>query len=240
MKKKLIIDLKSLAQDILQLEEGQEIDKLRKKIQEIYEKLSVLDYLNKNSDSSKDNIIDNQQVEKKVTTTSSVAETMESSFEEQMKKELEINSIKPKIHEVLHTHESIEEGSIDLDDLFTPTFDSIKDDFSQIEEFKDTVSLDDTENLFETKKDENKQLSLNDKLLKSNIQVGLNDRIAFVNNLFNYSQSDFNKTLSILNEFESEIEAKSYIQTTLKVKYNWIGKEEIEERFVLLVERKFL
>ena len=78
------------------------------------------------------------------------------------------------------------------------------------------------------------------KLLKNTIQIGLNDRIAFVNNLFNFSQLEFNQTLSILNRFELEADAKSYIKNSLKTKYDWNGKEEIEERFIILVERKFL
>ena len=72
------------------------------------------------------------------------------------------------------------------------------------------------------------------------IQIGLNDRIAFVNSLFNFNQSDFNRILNELNAFETEIEAKNYIQNNVKMKYNWTGKEDVEERFMLLVERKFL
>ena len=136
---------------------------------------------------------------------------------------------------------NIHEESIDnLEELFEPTFDSIKEDFSQKEEFKDTISLDETENLFETKRAETKSVSLNDKLLGKKIHVGLNDRIAFVNGLFNFNQSDFNRILNELNAFETEIEAKNYIQNSIKKKYDWSGKEAVEERFILLVERKFL
>ncbi len=94
--------------------------------------------------------------------------------------------------------------------------------------------------MFETKKEEAKQLSLNDKLLSSNIQIGLNDRIAFVNQLFNYSQSDFNTVLSGLNSYTNKNDALKYIEYTVKPKYNWKGKEELEERFILIIERKFL
>ena len=127
-----------------------------------------------------------------------------------------------------------------LSDLFVPTFNDIKEDMSQKEEFKDTVSLEETEKLFETKKEEIRQLSLNDRLLGSSIQVGLNDRIAFVNKLFNFSQSDFNKVLSRLNECSSREEALHYVQYEVKTIYNWKGKEELEERFISLIERKFI
>lgn len=127
-----------------------------------------------------------------------------------------------------------------LSDLFVPTFNDIKEDMSQKEEFKDTVSLEETEKLFETKKEEIRQLSLNDRLLGNSIQVGLNDRIAFVNKLFNFSQSDFNKVLNRLNEFSTKDEALHYVQYQVKVNYNWKGKEDLEERFISLIERKFM
>jgi hypothetical protein len=127
-----------------------------------------------------------------------------------------------------------------LSDLFVPTFNDIKEDMSQKEEFKDTVSLDETEKLFETKKEEIRQLSLNDRLVGSSIQIGLNDRIAFVNKLFNFSQSDFNKVLAHLNACATRDEALHYVQYQVKSNYNWKGKEELEERFISLIERKFI
>ncbi len=245
MKTKLIMELKNLARDILQLDEQAELDLLREKIQGLYERLAVLDYFDKASESPDEVEIENEQVEEK-NEFDFEKELKESTIDREIGRELERNSIKSqeqeliKSNEVDEKHEEIENESLDVENLFVPTFESIKDDFSQKEEFKDTVSLDETEKLFETKKVQKKQLSLNDRLLKNSIQVGLNDRIAFVNNLFNYSQSEFNNTLSILNNFESESEAKTYIKNTLKIKFNWNGKEEIEERFILLVERKFL
>jgi len=245
MKTKLIMELKNLARDILQLDEQAELDLLREKIQGLYERLAVLDYFDKASESPDEVEIENEQVEEK-NEFDFEKELKESTIDQELGRELERNSIKSqeqeliKSNEVDEKHEGVENESLDVENLFVPTFESIKDDFSQKEEFKDTVSLDETEKLFETKKVQSKQLSLNDRLLKNSIQVGLNDRIAFVNNLFNYSQSEFNNTLSVLNNFESESEAKTYIKNTLKIKFNWNGKEEIEERFILLVERKFL
>ena len=102
------------------------------------------------------------------------------------------------------------------------------------------ISLDETEKLFKTKKVEEKQLSLHDKFLSNSIQIGLNDRIAFVNNLFNYSQAEFNKTLSILNDCKTKHEAINYIHQTVKSRYNWQGEEELEERFLVIIERKFI
>ncbi len=81
--------------------------------------------------------------------------------------------------------------------------------------------------------------SLNDKL-QGDIQIGLNDRIAFVKNLFDGSQEDFNRVVSQLNTIKTEKEAKKFINKMVKPDYDWTDKEEFEERFISIVERKFL
>ena len=81
--------------------------------------------------------------------------------------------------------------------------------------------------------------SLNDRISNQKIQVGLNDRIAFVKHLFNFSQEDFNRVLSQLNTFNSENDCKNFIENKVKPDYNWVGKEEYEARLITLVERKF-
>jgi hypothetical protein len=121
------------------------------------------------------------------------------------------------------------------------------------DEFKDAISSDIATNLFERATKENpiiiekteeklesKQRSLNDALIKNNIQVGLNDRIAFVNQLFDGSQQDFNRVVSQLNSFKTEQEAKNFIYEFVKPDYDWSVKEEFEQRLIQLIERKFL
>lgn len=83
-------------------------------------------------------------------------------------------------------------------------------------------------------------VSLNDRLSKG-ITVGLNDRIAFVKHLFNNSNEDYNRVLSQLITFSTMEEAREFIDHMVKPDYNnWIGKEEYEERFLEVVEKKFL
>jgi hypothetical protein len=254
MQKDVIRDLKILAQDILQLEEVSELGLLRQKSQEINEKLTILEYLKsidlqESQSKTKSEVVakTNMTIEEKTVLGSAKNEMVEELNEDlkvEIVEEISIGSFElsepvEREGEILEIEASDEEVD-SLEDFFVPTFQSVKEDFSLKEEFKHTVSLDDTENLFVTKKTESKQLSLNDKLLNSSIQVGLNDRIAFVNQLFNFSQSEFNKALSVLNSFKTEGEAKNYINITLKQQYGWKNKEEILERFLFLVERKFL
>ena len=103
------------------------------------------------------------------------------------------------------------------------------------EELKDTIAVDVVADLFENAP----KKSLNDKL-QGDIQIGLNDRIAFVKNLFGGSQEDFNRVVSQLNTFKTEKEAKKFINKMVKPDYDWADKEELEERFMTIVERKFV
>ena len=102
------------------------------------------------------------------------------------------------------------------------------------EELQDIVSVDVMADLFENAQPK----SLNDRFA-NNIQIGLNDRIAFVKNLFNNQQEDYNRVVSQLNTFKSEKEAKNFINTMVKPDYNWSEQEELETRFMEILERKF-
>ncbi len=103
------------------------------------------------------------------------------------------------------------------------------------EELKDTIPVDVMANLFEMAQPK----SLNDALTK-NIQIGLNDRIAFVKNLFDGSQEDFNRVVSQLNSFKTEKEAIKFINKMVKPDYNWSEQEEFEARFMEIIQRKFI
>ena len=72
------------------------------------------------------------------------------------------------------------------------------------------------------------------------ITVGLNDRIAFEKNLFNGSSEDLNRVISQLNTIETFPEAKDFIEDLVKPDFNyWKGKEEYEERFMELIQKRF-
>ena len=77
-------------------------------------------------------------------------------------------------------------------------------------------------------------------LIKREIEVGLNDRLAFVKHLFNDSTEDFNRVISQLNTIDSEERAKAFIDNMVKPDYDgWAGQEEYELRLIKLVERRF-
>ena len=81
--------------------------------------------------------------------------------------------------------------------------------------------------------------SLNDRLT-NNLNIGLNDRLAFVKHLFGESADDYNRVISQLNTIETQERSISFINNMVKPEYNnWEGKEEYEQRFMAIVERKF-
>ena len=102
------------------------------------------------------------------------------------------------------------------------------------DEIQDTISVDVMADLFENVQPK----SLNDKLF-SNIQIGLNDRITFVKNLFEGDQENYNRVISQLNTFKTEKEARKFINKMVKPDYNWSEHEELENRFMEIVSRKF-
>jgi hypothetical protein len=85
-----------------------------------------------------------------------------------------------------------------------------------------------------------KDVSLNDKLSKE-IDIDLNDRIAFVKHLFGNSNEDYNRVLNQLITFDNFYETKNFIEEMVKPDYNdWQGKDDYAERFMDIIEKKFL
>jgi hypothetical protein len=85
-----------------------------------------------------------------------------------------------------------------------------------------------------------KVVSLNDKLSKG-IDIDLNDQIAFVKHLFGNSIEDYNRVLSQIITFDNFYETKAFIEEMVKPDYNdWKGKTDYEDRFMDIIEKKFL
>jgi hypothetical protein len=88
-------------------------------------------------------------------------------------------------------------------------------------------------------KTEYKSISLNDTLIKG-MNIGLNDRIAFVKHLFGGSNEDFNRVVSQISTYDSFEEVQQFIVDMVKPDYNnWHGKEDYADRFMNLIEKKF-
>ena len=71
-------------------------------------------------------------------------------------------------------------------------------------------------------------------------QSNQNNRLGFVKNLFENSTEDYDRVLSQLSTLSSFEEARDMLDSIIKPDYNnWEGQEEIEARFLEIIENKF-
>lgn len=79
--------------------------------------------------------------------------------------------------------------------------------------------------------------SLNDQL-KTELKVGLNDRLAFTKKLFEGNIEAYNRVMAKMSEFSNFQEAKTYLTTQVKPNYAWEEHEAVEQRFLEILEAK--
>ena len=128
------------------------------------------------------------------------------------------------------------------DDLFvkveSTAFETPKEE--KVETVLKTVAFDLDEIEIHEEVEESKSVTLNEKLAKG-INIDLNDRIAFTKHLFGNDPEDYNRVLNQLITFNTFYETRDFIRDMVKPDYNnWEGKEEYEERFMEIIEKKFL
>ena len=170
---------------------------------------------------------------------------------------------KPTPEEAAAVTFEIEQPSIEQPEIEQPEIDESKlsksaikqlADFIQQPEYTDeerilkqTPSLEEfisqSKNTVFDKKDTTHEVkpvqSLNDKFGKT-AQIGLNDKLAFVQKLFFGSESEYNKVVKHIADLHSMQDAVIYIEQEVKPNYNyWKGKEEYEQRFLDLVLKRF-
>ena len=249
MHKKLEADLMSLAHSILKMKNKEDVFALKEKAKVIYEKLSMLafveEYVNTTPglDVSKEELIEKVTqgfIAKELLAVEKVILEEEVEVEEEVVDDfIEKQNKEAKVEEILEQPFDELEEIIFSENEPEPIKDVVKVEINKTktleEELQDIISVDVMADLFENAQPK----SLNDKLVSS-IQIGLNDRIAFVKNLFNNQQEDYNRVISQLNTFKSEKEAIQFINKMLKPDYNWSEQEELETRFLEIITRKFV
>lgn len=246
MKKKIEAELISIAHRILKLKGKEDVLKMHAEVSELYEKLSVLKFAHDNfegdlptigNDSSffgmldtafNNKISDNIEVEDKIYINLDEVED-DDIMEPVMSKIKDMVAQMPEDTEEIETvfEEAIPKQQVkryNLDDI-TAGFDETPI-FEPISKVQNGTSTD--------------KKSLNDKLKNRGLNIGLNDKIAFIKHLFGGETEDYNRVVSQLNTFVSFENAKSFIEGVVKPDYNnWVGKEEFEERFMQVLEAKF-
>lgn len=249
MKKKLESELVSIAHRILKLKGKEDVDQLHAEVSKLYEKLTVLKFAQENfeetmptigHDSSffgmldaafNNKVSDNVEVEDR--TYINVDEVEDDGIVEPvMTKIKDMFEHMPKETE---PKDSILEKALAQEEVPAKTieFETITSGFEAMPEF---------EPIEEAKKREaeSTKKSLNDKLKGKRLNIGLNDKLAFIKHLFEGQNEDYDRVISQINTMNSLEETKLLILEMVKPDYNnWVGKEEYETRFMELIEGRF-
>lgn len=240
MKKKLESELISIAHRILKLKGKEDVVKLHTETAQLLEKLSVLKFAHENFEGDLPTIGSD----------SSFFEMLDTAFN---------NKISDTIEREDKLYINLDE--VEDDDIMEPVMEKIKDIVSQMpheaqqvdaffgnqptrikNDFEEITAGFEEMPVFEpvSKANEQHKKSLNDQLKSKALHIGLNDKIAFIKHLFDGKNGDYDRVVSQLNTSTSFIEAQSFIKEMVKPDYNhWKGKEDYEERFMLIIESKF-
>ena len=247
MKKKLESELISIAHRILKLKGKEDVVKMHSEVTALYEKLTTLKFAHENfeddfptigSDSSFFEMLD-KAFNNKVTDTIEVEDKTYIHLDEVEDDDI----MEPTIEKIKDMVAQMPIETQQIDDIFkteTPQAENEKNEFEELTaDFRETPVFEPVSKTTNTLKDDTKK-SLNDKLKGKELNIGLNDKIAFIKHLFNDKSEDYERVLSQINTSPSFIEASNFIQKVVKPDYkDWIGKEEYEERFMELIESKF-
>ena len=243
MKKKLESELISIAHRILKLKGKEDVNRLHLEVALLYEKLSVLKF-------AQDNFDDDLPT---IGSDSSFFGMLDKAFNNTVSDNIEVED---KVY--------INLDEIEDDGIMEPVMEKIKDivaqmpqETQQVDEILEEViprpqyhknDLEDITSAYKdmpvfepvTKKKESLQKSLNDKLKGRILNIGLNDKLAFIKHLFNGSVIDYERAISQLNSTTTFADATKYIENILKPDHaDWKGKEEYEDRFLEIIEDKF-
>lgn len=248
MKKKLESEIKDVAYRILGMKDFEDLNTIHTEVSELFEKLSALKFLQDNFKDSPATIAND----------SSFFGMLDKAFNNTVTDSIELNNnvyVKEEVDEVEEDNEAIIEPLMEkikdivaqmpeeadaVDDLFevvTPEQNYQSNDFDDLTaDFKDTPVFEPVKNPLLT----NTKKSLNDKLKGGGLNIGLNDKLAFIKQLFDGSNEEYHRVIAQVNTSSDFEEARNLIQNVVKTEYNnWQGKEVFEERFMEIIEARF-
>ena len=225
MKRKLREELVKLSTDIITSREDKELTDLYEVAKSLYEKLAVLKFI--------DEKLSDVEVDVSKNVLAARFEKMASA--------------------VMSENRAVPESNPHEEDIITPGMDTIKGMVSEMPSeaieyiFGDFMAKpmtvkNDKDVLAPGQTIENTNVapkSLNDRLGKE-LQIGLNDKLAFVKHLFNENTEEYTRVISQLNTIATEERSLAFINNMVKPEYNnWEGKEDYETRFLDVIARKF-
>jgi len=257
MKKKLESELMSIAHRLLKLKGKDDVLKMHAEVSVLYEKITLLKFAHDNfegnlptigRDSSFFDMLDvafNNKVSDNIEVEDRVYVNMDEKEDDGIMEPV-MDKIRNLVAEMPEA-DVVETPKVtpQVDTLFdavvpevTPEITPVKEDLQDITAGFEEIPV------FEPVADANARVnaktSLNDKLKRGGISIGLNDKIAFIKHLFNGEHEDYERVLSQVITADSFDEASHLIQNIVKPDYNeWVGKEDYETRFMEIIESKF-
>jgi len=249
MKKKLESELIDIAQKILQLRGKDDVNELHKEVSVLYEKLTVLKFAQENfeddfpkigSGSSFFGMLDtafNNKVSDSIEVENKVYVNLDESEDEAI-----MEPVMEKIKDIVaQMPQETQQVDALIESVTNTDPEPPKPDLEEITaDFKDIPVFDKVKGTKESVLDKDDKKSLNDKLKSGGINIGLNDKLAFIKHLFGGQSGDYDRVISQLNTVNSYTEAQRFIVDMVRPDYNnWEGKEEYEERFMEIIEAKF-
>ncbi len=244
MKKKLQAEIKEIANQLINEGTANKTATLKKTVASLYEKLSILEYL-ENQLSSEEEPHKNEALDSK----SFREENWFTEPEPLPQPENKEDMVEPVMEKIKDIVAQMPEEAQHVDEMLEKVIPHKKYVKNDLEEFasryqqtpvferKETGNFPKSEIKFPISESQPK--SLNDKL-NQGLNIGLNDRLAFIKHLFDGNSEDYSRVLSQINSMDSFDEADVFIKEKIKPDYNyWLKKEEYSDRFMHLIEKKF-
>jgi hypothetical protein len=252
MKKKVLSQINALAKSIIASENDIDIIKTKHTLIQLYEKLTVLEFLKTS--------VKTKFEKPKRSATDSKTYREQNWFQDPdpvpqpSHEDVLVEPLMEKIKDLVAQmpSQSDPDGSAveDLLKEMLPKKETFKNDLEEfaasyqenlVFERKQEVEKEEIDFEMEKEKEstQNKPTSINDKLNKG-LNIGLNDRIAFIKHLFEDNIDDYTRVLSQINSMTTFQEASSFVINNIKPDYNnWEDKEEYSDRFLSIIEKRF-
>ena len=261
MKKKLESELISIAHRILKLTGRGDLEKMHQEIALLYQKIAVLKFLETHFDG---------EIPENEATNSSFFSALDGAFNNTVTDAIEVDQktyvnidpneeedlMEPAIEKIKDIVAQMPQETAVIDDLFEEInketqveddLSALSPSFGQLPIFDpvpETPLNNETDQELDQDLEQKPQpvetATLNDKLKTAGFQIGLNDRLAFVNHLFENNNEDYDRVVSQLNTMDSFEEVTDFIENIIKPDYNnWEGKDDYESRFLEIIEQKF-
>lgn len=247
MKNKIYLQLKKLANQILANEKKLDTKSLKYLVSQLYEHLTILEYLESHIE-GEPNTTDVSALDSKSYREENWFQDPKPVPQPQDSEDL----AEPLIEKIKDIVAQMPKESKKVDELLEKVLPKKENMKNELEEFAEhykempvferkETKVENPKSVFpeENKIDPEKSKSLNDRL-NQGLNIGLNNRLAFIKHLFNEEEEVYKRVLSQINTMSTFEEVEIFIKGKVKPDYNnWLNKEEYSDRFMAIIRKSF-